>query len=63
MVYLDYDLMTIDGKFLLGIKKMAFKCGSTYYISLMRESYNEFDEYYLGKVVSNFMGSMFNLYC
>jgi hypothetical protein len=60
--YIDYDLLTIDDKFLLSTKKMAFRCSSTHNISLMSGSYAEGDEYYLGKVEGNFMGSLFNIY-
>jgi len=38
------------------------KWNSTYNISVMSGSYNEGDEYYLGKVEGNFLGSLFNIY-
>ena len=41
---------------------MALKCQSTYHLSLFNGQYEHTSNAYLGKVVGNFSGSMFNLY-
>ena len=38
--YIDYDMETTDGLYLLSSKKMPFHMGSTYHISLAK---NQFD--------------------
>jgi hypothetical protein len=60
--FLDYDLLTTDGKFLMSCKKMAFCFNSTYNISLANGAYDEKDDFFLGKAEGNFVGSVFNLY-
>ena len=60
--FLDFDLTTEEGKFLLSVKKMALKCKSTYHLSLFNGDYEQKSNAFLGKVEGNFAGSMFNLY-
>lgn len=60
--FMDYDLATTDGKFLMSCKKMAFCFNSTYNISLTKGVYDEKNEMILAKAEGNFVGSVFNLY-
>lgn len=48
--YLDYDLVTHDGQYLLSTKKMACHLGSTYNLSLAKNSFADSSEYLVGKV-------------
>lgn len=61
-IFLDYDLLTKDGKLLLSCKKISFKLYSTYHISLANGQYDQRSQYFLAKVEGNFVGSIFNLY-
>jgi len=60
--YIDYDLTTNQGKYLLSCKKMPFHWGSTYNLSLMRGQFQEQSDYFLGRIQANFLGTIFNLY-
>ena len=46
----------------MSVKKMAFRCSSTYHLSLFNGDYEQKSNAFLGKVEGNFSGSMFNLY-
>lgn len=60
--FLDYDLSTTDGKYLMSLKKMAFCFNSTYNISLANGVFDERNDFFLAKVQGNFIGSVFNLF-
>ena len=60
--FLDYDLETKTGKHLISVKKMPFKCQSTYHISLASGDFSSDSGAYLAKVEGNFLGSIFNIY-
>lgn len=62
MGYLDYDLETNDDKYLLSCKKMPFHLGSTYNISLAKNSFSDSSEYLVGKIQGNLVGTIFNVY-
>lgn len=48
--FLDFDLTTEQGKFLMSVKKMPFKCVSTYHLSLLNGDYQPNSQAFLGKV-------------
>jgi hypothetical protein len=60
--YLDYDLRTTDGKYLISCKKMPYCLNSTYNISTQSGMFEEKSGPFLGKVKGNFTGSIFNIY-
>ena len=60
--FLDYDMITKTGKYLISAKKMALKCLSTYHLSLSQGDFNIGSEAFLAKVESNLTGSIYNIY-
>ena len=46
----------------MSVKKMPFKCVSTYHLSLLNGDYQPNSQAFLGKVEGNFSGSEFNIY-